>query len=266
MSADADDPVVRKGVWLFPGVPAGLLADAVIAAEEHGLDEVWIADEGVGREPTSVLAAVARSTTRIRLAVGVTSPLLRHPGAIAASLATLDELSSGRAVLGLGVGGHQAVEPFGLATDRPVGLVRDAIETARAVFAVRSSPAYEPPAHAFGPRSVPVWLGTRGPQLTSLAARAADGIFLSGCTAAEHVEIIGRLRAEGDIEIALYQSAGTDDDRDSVVAWNEVGDRLRHEARLHRPQAIGINLVELSDPRADPVALVERAATVLHDI
>ena len=257
----------RKGVWMFPGVPAGMLADAVVAAEALGLDEVWIADEGVARDPVAVLASACGRTTRIRLAVGITSPLLRHPGSIAAALATLDELSGGRAVLGLGVGGVQSLGPFGITTDRPVAVMRDAIKTARAVFQVEHCESYEPPAHAFGPRSVPIWIGTRGPQMSRLAARQADGILVSGCTAAQHIEIVERVRATGSIEVALHQSVSSTEHRDSVLAWDDVGERLRQEAAIHRPDAIGISLVDLNhDQQADAVALVERAATVLAAI
>jgi alkanesulfonate monooxygenase SsuD/methylene tetrahydromethanopterin reductase-like flavin-dependent oxidoreductase (luciferase family) len=255
---------VRRGVWLFPGVAADVLVDAVVAAENSGLDEVWIADEGVGREPLTVLAAAAARTRTIRLSVGITSPVLRHPGVIAATVATLDELSTGRAVLGLGVGGWRSLEPLGLSADRPVGMLRDAIATARAVLGVERTERYDPPEHAFGPRPVPIWVGSRGPQLTRLAARYADGIFLSGCTRRQHEEIIGRVRRIRPIEIAIYQSAATDDPRDTVVSWETVGERLATEMARHHPAAVGINLVELdTDPRSDAVELVERAAEIL---
>jgi 5,10-methylenetetrahydromethanopterin reductase len=257
------DVTVRRGVWMYPGVAAGALADAVIAADELGLDEVWIADEGVAREPFTVLAAAARQTRRVRLAIGITSPLLRHPGAIAATAATLDELSDGRAVLGLGVGGHESLEPFAIAADRPVAVVRDAIATARAVLAGVDGPGYTAPDHAFGPRTVPIWVGARGPQLTRLAARVADGVFLSGCTAAQHIEIVERVRAVSPVEIALYESASDDRTMTNTSSWDDIAAVLAVEAARHTPAAIGINLVELSRPGTDPVALVQRAAEVL---
>ena len=283
----------RKAVWMFPGVPAAMLADAVVAAEDLGLDEVWIADEGASRDPLAVLASVADRTSRIRLGVGITSPLLRHPGAIAATVATVDELSGGRALLGLGIGGHLALEPFGLDnSERPVGVMKDAIMTARAVFDVERSEHYEPPAHAFGPRSVPIWVGTQGPQMSRLAARQADGIILMGCTAQLHVEIVERVRAIRAIEIAILQSASAagpaksaiprssdpvphgartaektravDVESDRVLPWEVVGERLANEAALHRPDALGISLVDMNhDKQADAVALVEQAARVL---
>ena len=120
--------------------------------------------------------------------------------------------------------------------------------------------------HAFGPRSVPIWVGTRGPQMSRLAARVADGILVSGCTPRQPVELVERVRATGSIEIALHQSASSADARDSV-SWDVVGERLAREAALHRPDALGVSLVELNhDRRADAVALVERAARVLTAI
>ena len=273
---------MRRGVWLFPGVNAQALLDAVVAAEECGLDEVWMADEGVAREPFAVLAAAAALTQRIRLAVGVTSPVLRHPGAIAAAAATLDELSGGRAVLGLGVGGHMALDPLGLSARRPVRVLSDAIDWTRAVldgtatdYHRHADPSQhalaawaQRPAHAIAPRPVPVWVGARGPQLVRLAARKADGVFMSGCTTEQHDRIIGSVRASDAVtgrstRLAVYQSASDRDRRASVCRWDGVGSVLQSEIRRLHPASVGINLVDLMAPNADPAALVARSAGVL---
>lgn len=259
-------PVVqpRRGVWMFPSASAPALVEAVVRAEELGLDEVWIADEGIAREPMAVLAAAARETSRIRLAVGITSPLLRHPGAIAATAKTIDELSDGRFVLGLGVGGSKSLDPFGLSTDRPVAVVRDAIGTARAVLAGKAGAGYEPEAHAMGARSVPIWVGTRGPQMVRLAARHADGIFLSGCTPGQHESIVAAARAvDAGVALALYQSAASWPWSAAVSRWDEVGSVLRDAVDRWQPAAVGINLVDLNEGGVDPVGLVEQAAEVL---
>ncbi len=258
------------GVWLFPAAPADRLIAAVVRAEELGLDEVWLADEGVAREPMTVLAAAARETGRIRLAVGITSPLLRHPGAVAATAATVDELSGGgRFVLGLGVGGDKSLAPFGIEPARPVARLAEAITTARAVLAGRASDGYEPPDHAAPPRQVPIWVGARGPRLLELAAAEADGIFVSGCTPDQHDRVAAIRRAAGgsgsSAGLALYQSAA-DEARPGVARWDEVASLLVAEAARMGdppPTSLGVNLVELLDPAADPVAAVERAAGVL---
>jgi 5,10-methylenetetrahydromethanopterin reductase len=249
---------------MFPSAPAGALVDAIVAADELGLDEVWLADEGVAREPVPVLSAAAARTSRIRLATGITSPVLRHPGAIASTMATLDELSDGRAVLGLGVGGHLALEPFGLQVERPVALVRDAIATARAVFGRVGSAGYRPPPHAMPARDVPIWIGARGPQIVRAAARLADGLFVSGCTSAQHDEIVANAESVGGTKYALYQSASSDPDHPTELSWDDVHLLLGSELRRLRPASVGVSLVDLArHSDGDPTALVERAAALL---
>ena len=257
----------RLGVWLYPNAPAPRLVQAVVTAEEADLDEVWIADEGVAREPVPVLAAAAAATRTISLGVGVTTPLLRHPGALASTFATLAELSNGRAVLGLGLGGHQSLDPFAIATDRPVGVVRDAIGLARAVLQRRPVDGYDPPRHAAPARRVPIWVGARGPQLTRMAAHHADGLFLSGCSPDELRRIIPDVRAVApDLGIALYHSASDSDDHSSVSPWDEIGERLAEMSDAWQPTSVGVNLVELISGEADPVSLVECAAELLHTL
>lgn len=258
---------VRTGVWMFPSASVGATVDAVIRAEELGLDEVWIADEGVSRDPMVTLAAAAGETTRIRLAVGVTSPLLRHPGALAATAATIDELSGGRFTLGLGVGGSLALGPLGLSTDKPVAVLRDAIATARAVLTGRRSEDYEPAAHAVDPRPVPIWVGGRGPQIVALAARLADGVFLSGCTPEQQDSIVTIARGiEPNVSLALYRSAFEGPGRASEVSWDQIGSVLAREASRIGPTSVGVNLVDLNAGGRDPVELVERAAAVLSSL
>lgn len=250
---------------MFPGTSAAALVDAIVAAEELGLDEVWIADEGVARDPFGLLAAAAARTARIRLATGITSPVLRHPGAIASSIATIDELSRGRAVLGLGVGGHLSLAPFGLAADRPVARLRDAIDVVRAVHAGTATDAYDPPAHGAPPRSIPIWVGARGPQLVRLAARRADGLFLSGCSLVELETIVAGARDATLVELAIYQTAVDRPERSNEFTWDGVGAALVAATADHAPAAVGINLVQLAAEGTDPIPLVERAAEVLSE-
>lgn len=254
---------LRRGVWLFPSAPAPAIVEAIVAADELGLDEVWLADEGVAREPVAVLAAAAQRTRRIRLATGITSPLLRHPGALAASLATLDELSDGRAVLGLGVGGSLSLAPFAIETDRPVGVLREAIETARAVLDRRAGPGYVPPDHAMPARPVEIWVGARGPQLVRTATRLADGVFVSGGSPDDRDRIAAEVsRAERGCGLALYQPVTSTPSTDAGPEWPRSVEQLAADAARLAPTSIGLDLVD-SLRGHDPVVLVERAAEAL---
>ena len=74
------------------------------AADTAGIDAIWASEDPEGWDAFAVLSAVAAATERADLGPSVTSPYPRHPNLLAASVATLDRLSGGRAVLGLGRG------------------------------------------------------------------------------------------------------------------------------------------------------------------
>src|ERR671910_859726 len=82
------------------------------------------------RDPSTVLAAIAMQTRLLRVGPGVTNPYSRHPALLATAAATLDELSGGRAVLGIGAGGtnHAAL---GIERRSPVVALREALAVIR---------------------------------------------------------------------------------------------------------------------------------------
>ncbi len=243
-------PNLRAGVWLFPDTTAGALVDAVVQAEAGGFDDVWVADEGPMRDPAVVLAAAAQRTTRCRLGVGITSPVLRHPGALAATWSTLDELSGGRAVLGLGLGGSLSLEPFGLSFEKPVAVMRDAIRTVRDAMSGTESSYYRSMPHAAPPRRVPIFVAAKGEQLNRLAAREADGVFLSGFRLDEVGTAVGWARStDRQVHVALYASvrfrSDAPDDPTSLIGTpRRVAEGLIELVARLQPDSIGMALVD----------------------
>jgi alkanesulfonate monooxygenase SsuD/methylene tetrahydromethanopterin reductase-like flavin-dependent oxidoreductase (luciferase family) len=99
-----------RGVILAGGdsPDAGLIVKMARLAEDVGVDSVWVGDSLVAKprlEPLAALAAVAASTSRVRMGTSVLLAALRHPVLLAQTAATVDQLSEGRLILAMGVGG-----------------------------------------------------------------------------------------------------------------------------------------------------------------
>jgi F420-dependent oxidoreductase-like protein len=155
-------------------------------AEEAGVDSIWM-PEAWGRDAFMSLAAVARSTHRVKLGTGIVNVYSRSPAALTMSAATLDELSNGRAILGLGTSGPGVVERWhGIPYDRPLTRIRETVKIARlalsgattnfqgTIFRVSDFKlAMDHPQH-----KIPIYLAALGPKMLALAGEIADGVLL----------------------------------------------------------------------------------------
>src|SRR5262249_40428485 len=88
----------------------------------------WYTDIHFQRDCYMGLSLAAQHTRRLLLGPRVSEPYSRHPAQIASAIATLDDLSGGRAQLGLGIGTDSGVGQFGIAHERPVRALRESIE------------------------------------------------------------------------------------------------------------------------------------------
>ncbi len=200
-------PRLAVGVWLFPEAQAAELVETFVAAEELGLDEVWIGDEGPAHpDPFAVLAAAAVRTSRVALGVAVTNPYLRHPAVTASAMTTVAELSGGRAILGLGAGGGVALDPVGIARTEPLKRTRDALRIARAVVRGLATEGYRPPGRDARHEPLPIYIGARGERFNRYASAEADGAFLGGIPFADLGTVVGWARSVRPVDIALYPS------------------------------------------------------------
>jgi alkanesulfonate monooxygenase SsuD/methylene tetrahydromethanopterin reductase-like flavin-dependent oxidoreductase (luciferase family) len=166
-----------------------------LLAEEIGFDTVWVPDELLWRvsvwpgsrgwwECVAMAGAIAASTERIKVGTWVLSANQRNPGLTERVVETLDEISGGRFIFGLGSGsGDREAEAFGLPRDHVVGRFEDALEII--VPMLREGRAeHDGPYHRAvdlesrprGPRpgAIPLMIGAGGPRTIGLAARHAD--------------------------------------------------------------------------------------------
>lgn len=277
----ADRP--RLGIWLFPDVPAPQLLDALEAFDGGGLDEFWVGDEGPAREPFALLAAAAARTRRLGLGVAVTNPYVRHPALGAAAALTVDELAPGRMRLGIGPGGGMALGPLGLARQRPLHDVRDALRLSRAVLRGEATDGYTPPHGAPSAPDLPLYVGARGERLNRLASEVADGVFLGGIPRSVLPGTIARARSVRPVRVAVYPAVAFDEEaaehlRPSMVyayldapEATRAAEGLRHEelaeaaAAMHAGDDAAARAV-VTDHRLDQLVLrgsPERVAELL---
>lgn len=103
-------------------------------ADELGYDSIWV-PEAWGYEQFQLLTEIALVTKRLRLGTGIANVFSRSPGLLAMSVATLDEISEGRALLGLGTSGKLVVENFhGVPYRKPLTRLTDTIRIVRALL------------------------------------------------------------------------------------------------------------------------------------
>jgi F420-dependent oxidoreductase-like protein len=165
------------------------LADFVVEAEKLGVDTIWSA-EAWGTDAVVPLAFLAARTNRIRLASGILQITARAPAMTAMTAMTLDHVSNGRFVLGLGASGPQVVEGMhGLPYARPLERLRETVDVVRLAMAgekvtydgrqiVLPLPGGEGKAIRIGqpPRpGIPIHLATLGPKALEYTGGAADG-------------------------------------------------------------------------------------------
>ena len=173
-------------VNLMPKSSVAEVADLAALAERLGYRRCWVYDEGlVTRDVYVTLAAIALSTDRIRLGPGITNPYVRHPGVTAAAVATIDELSGGRAFVGLGAGGGLTLNPLGIDRRRPVATVGHMVSAMRNLFAGKTVDldgevfSLKSASLSFGRSGIEVILAGRGPRMVALGGEVADGFNLS---------------------------------------------------------------------------------------
>ncbi|MAT04375.1 MAG: LLM class F420-dependent oxidoreductase [Acidimicrobiaceae bacterium] len=184
---------LSTGYW-SSGPPAGAAA-AVLEADRLGFDSVWTA-EAYGSDALTPLAWWGAQTENVRLGTSIVQMSARTPAATAMSAMTMDHLSGGRFVLGLGASGPQVVEGwYGQPYPRPLERTREYVRIIRDIVR-REAPvefhgnhydlpytgddgmgigkALKPTVHPLRP-DIPIWLGAEGPKNVSLAAEIGDG-------------------------------------------------------------------------------------------
>ncbi len=182
---------LNTGYWAG-GPPAGA-AESVLEAERLGFDSVWTA-EAYGSDALMPLAWWGAATEQIKLGTAIVQISARTPAATAMAAMTLDHLSGGRMILGLGVSGPQVVEGwYGQPFAKPLARMREYIAILRDIWA-RQSPVTNDGPHYPLPvmggtglgkplkasirplrSEIPIYLAAEGPKNIAMAGELCDG-------------------------------------------------------------------------------------------
>ncbi|MBI2861336.1 MAG: LLM class flavin-dependent oxidoreductase [Chloroflexi bacterium] len=216
----------------YPGnttPPVDRLIRAAKANEELGVHSLWWPDHLMSWQPQSIwvpelveiakfqktphiyldtvaaMTVAAMVTERVKIGCSVTEPFRRHPAMIAQEFLTLDHISKGRVILGIGAGERENLEPYGIEFSQPASHLEEAIKIIRLLWetdepvnfegrfwplkdAVLGLRPYEPGKYP------PIWLGVRGPRLLKLTGRLGDGWCASKVSLRDYGEKLSIIR------------------------------------------------------------------------
>jgi probable F420-dependent oxidoreductase len=203
------------------------------AAEERGYSSLWIAEVN-GPDAFLTLGAIALATTTADLATGIVPIQIRTPGAMAMGFLTLNELSGGRAIAGLGVSSPVIVERWhGTAYGRPVTAMRECVTIMRQLFAEGRS-KFEGKVYRsdfrlgfrITQRRPRIYLAALNPPMLRLAGEIADGVLLNYSPPEAVAPMVAEIRAgaekagrsPAEVDIAIYLRMCITPDEGAAVA------------------------------------------------
>ena len=204
---------------MLGNVPMPQMVERAKLAEANGYATLWVADERFYREVYSTLAVLALNTSRVKLGTCVTDPYARHPALTAMAIATLDEISNGRALLGFGAGISGFAE-IGIVRKKPARAMRESIELIRRLLLGETVDfkgeviGFEGGKLSFKPirARIPVYVASNGPLGQRMTGAVADGAIMEGCGSPAEAKAFREILAQGAAK------AGRDPKQVKVIA------------------------------------------------
>lgn len=214
--------MVTFGIEFVPNVPTKELVDYCKFAEQNALDFLWITDHYNNRSVYSMLTLIAAETSRIKLGPGITNAFTASPAVTASAICTIDEISDGRATLGIGPGDLSTLPKIGMAMETPVARLTEAVAVIKKLWAgeavntpdnkvfkfAGAQLAYKPKQKA-----IPVYIGAQGEKMLETAGKIGDGALINASNPKDFeyaVPIIKKAAGEKKFDIAAYTSFAVD--------------------------------------------------------
>ena len=248
---------VRFGVVVRPQLPPEAQCDAVLQAEQAGVDDVWLWEDCfLTGGPTAATAALA-ATERVRVGLGLMPVPLRNPALAAMEIATIARLFPGRFVPALGHGVQEWMTQVGARVDSPLALLREHATAIRSLlhgerldvdgrYVRLDGVRLDWPPH----RSPPLLLGARGPRTLRLAGEVADGVVLDDPGSGPGALTPDRVAAAVAVTRSGREAAARAAEPFEVVAY--VAPRAGLAVEAAALVAAGVTTVVLQPPSEEP--------------
>ncbi|ELY60912.1 methylenetetrahydromethanopterin reductase [Natronococcus amylolyticus DSM 10524] len=173
-----------RGIELTPEHAPERMGELAGVAEREGFDVAFASSHYFNRDPFVALTKMAEATETIELGPGIVNPYDTHPVRLASQAATIDEVSDGRGVFGVGAGDRSALSNLGYEHERPLRRVLESFDVARDLWAGETI-THEGTFTArdaslnLEPRELPVYVGAQGPHMLRMSAKHADGVLIN---------------------------------------------------------------------------------------
>ena len=226
---------------LNPHEPVTKAIDYAKATENLGFDGFWLWDTWIAKDGYIGLTLAALNTGRIFLAPGVAPSPLRHPALLVNTIATLDDVSGGRAILGLGSGGQATAGRLGVRKARMDQFRRD-LQLMRTIIErgeyVENSTYYRVESIK---RQIPIHVAAWGPRMLEVSGALADGVIIMGpeqkSVMAQKIQKIRNAASEAgrdpsQVKIILHATCDYADDPQPIV-------EARKTLAIHHIQRVG---------------------------
>ena len=215
---------MKFGIEFVPQIPLNELVRLVKIAEDVGFEYAWITDHYNNKNVYETLALIAAETETIKMGPGVTNPYVRSPAISASAIATIDEISEGRATFGIGPGDKATFDALGIEWTKPVSTIKSAIADINTLLAGEKTEA----GAALGgvkkvQDAIPIYMGAQGPKMLETAGEIADGVLINASNPKDYEAAMpmikkGLAAAGGDksFDVGAYTATSIGPDSDAA--------------------------------------------------
>jgi 5,10-methylenetetrahydromethanopterin reductase len=215
------------GIEFVPNEPALKVGYMAKLAEDAGFETIWITDHYNNRDVYSTLAVLSLATNKVKLGTGVTNPYTRNVAVTASSIASINEISGGRAILGIGPGDKATFDAMGIAWEKPLTAVKESVSALRELLAKKRVAGHGMAGAqlAFKAGDIPIYIGAQGPKMLEMAGMIADGVLVNASHPDDFKYAVPLVkkgakkagRDPEDVEICAYTSFSADKNGDKAV-------------------------------------------------